>query len=134
MQNVVCLVTSLVFAAHALLGCGAHRTCEHRTAVLDEQVHSHAAHECAIHHGGHSDAPADDEHHSPEPCSHTVCSYVKVETQQADLSHDVRLAWIALAPVDASAVEAVGAAVGEPVCRADLSSTQLYVWHCALII
>jgi hypothetical protein len=125
-------MTSLVFAAHALLGCGAHRTCEHRTAILSDAAATHMEHDCDAHHAGHDDVPCDDERSGS--CSHSVCSYVKAEAQRIDLSNDLLALSSALAPVELGPGNATAAAVLEPVCRFDLSSTQLYVWHCALII
>jgi hypothetical protein len=58
---------------------------------------------------------------------------VKAETQQIDLSDAIVAFSAALSPVDAGQGNAMTGAV-QPVCRADLSSTQVYVWHCALII
>jgi hypothetical protein len=134
MQSLVCLLTSLVFAAHAVLGCGAHRTCEHGTATWADATARHAEHACVAHHNGHDATPCDNHQHSSEPCSHSVCSFVKAETQRVDVSSDVIALWAASAPAELGLGDAGSAAVFEPICRADLSSTQLYVWHCALII
>jgi hypothetical protein len=134
MQSIVCLLTSLLFAAHALLGCGAHRACEHGTAIWAGSATAHAEHECVAHHDGHDGAPSDKDHDSSEPCSHSVCSFVKAETQRVDKSNDVVTSWVLSAPVELGQGDAASLAVFEPVCRTDLSSTQLYVWHCALII
>jgi hypothetical protein len=133
MQTFVCVLTSLVFAAHALLGCGAHRTCEHRTAILADSAVRHAEHACRAHHEEHDEAPCDGDHESPDPCSHSVCSYVKAETQRVDLLNDTLALRAALTPVELQD-DAAAAAVFQPVCLADISSTHLYVWHCALII
>jgi hypothetical protein len=54
--------------------------------------------------------------------------------QQVDVSSHMVALWAGLLPVDACHGKATTAAVSEPVCWADLSSAQLYVWHCALII
>jgi hypothetical protein len=134
MQNVLCLLTSLVFAVHALLGCAAHRSCGHRAAILPRDHEECGVHACVTHHEGHDSQPADDEHDSPAPCSHSVCSYVKAETQQVDLRNAIVAFWAVLRPIDLGPSGAVTAAVSEPICQADISSTQLFVWHCALII
>jgi hypothetical protein len=54
--------------------------------------------------------------------------------QQVDLSNAVVTFGVALAPIDLGSGDAMTASVSESVCRADISSTQLFVWHCALII
>jgi hypothetical protein len=133
MQSFVCLLTSLVLAAHAVLGCGAHRPCEHRAAILADGTAAHAGHECAAHHG-HSDLPCEKERDSSEPCSHSVCSFVKAETQRVDLSNDAVTSWAGSASLALSQSGTLTAAIREPVFRADITSTHLYVWHCALII
>jgi hypothetical protein len=134
MRTLVCLLTSLVFAVHALVGCGAHRSCEHRTAILSGHQVAHESHDCVAHHHGDREAPEDGEHDSSAPCSHSVCSYVKAETQQVDLSNAFVAFWTAMGPIEVGPSGAMSAAIVQPVCRGDLSSTQLYVWHCALII
>jgi hypothetical protein len=134
MKFLICLLTSLVFAAHALLGCGAHRSCELGTAILagsgavDEERH------CAAHDCGNGETPCDGDREPSETCSHSACSYVKAESQRVDAADDVAAFCATPAPVDLQHFAATSAAVLEPVCRVDLSSTQLYVWHCALII
>jgi hypothetical protein len=134
MQVFLCVLTSLVFASHALLGCGVHRTCEHRTAILADSAATNAKHHCDTHHDGHEEEPGDPQRESSEPCSHSACSYVKGETQRIDSSKDVVALWAAMAPIASNQADAVTASVRQPVCQADFSSTQLYVWHCALII
>ena len=128
------LLTSLVFAAHAMLGCGAHRTCDHSSAIVNCAPSSHAVQECVAHQSGHGEKPSHHGHEPSAPGSHSVCSYVKAETQRIDLSNDVAALFAAIAPVDPIHDGIFTHAVGAPICRADLSSTQLYVWHCALII
>jgi hypothetical protein len=134
MRTLICLLTILAFAAHASLGCGAHRTCEHSTTVASEAhtCHKHS-HSVAAHHRDHN-ATADHEEGEPcDPCSHSDCSYVKAETQQVDAASPLASSF-ALLPVSLTEVSESTNRFDEPVCQADLSSTQLYVWHCALII
>lgn len=134
MQRIVYLLTSLVFAAHALLGCAAHRTCGHRTAVFTGQPENHADRDCAAHYASHGNEPGEDRHQSPETCWHSACSYVKAETPRVDVSANWAASWAVLGPVEKGQADAWAADVGEPVHRVDFSSAQLYVWHCALII
>jgi hypothetical protein len=134
MQFSVSLLTSLMFAAHALLGCVAHRTCEHRSAIVSCTATSHAGHACTAHHDGHDGEPAEHEGGSSESCLHSDCSYVKADTQQVDLSADMALLIGTIVAVDPHHEGSFAAAIRDPICRADLTSTQLFVWHCALII
>jgi len=134
MQLFLHVLTSLVFVTHALLGCGAHRACEHSTTVNSTVAAHHAEHQCAAHHADLGDEPGQHEGEPSPPCPHSDCSFVKAETQRVDLSHDVT-AWIAAIALVGSVHDGgLADAVYEPICRVDLSSTQLYVWHCALII
>jgi hypothetical protein len=134
MRTFICLLTSFVFAVHASLGCGAHRTCEHSTTVASgaRTCHQHAHGATADRHD-RSTAP---EHGGEEPCdpgSHSDCSYVKAELQQVDAASHLAFSF-ALLPLVAAEVGESPNCFGVPVCQADLSSTHLYVWHCALII
>jgi hypothetical protein len=65
---------------------------------------------------------------------HSDCSYVKADTQQVDLSADMALLIGTIVAVDPHHEGSFAAAIRDPICRADLTSTQLFVWHCALII
>jgi hypothetical protein len=59
---------------------------------------------------------------------------VKADTQRLDVSNAMTALLPALVATN-SRTDAPGtSAVETPLCQADLSSTQLYVWHCALII
>jgi hypothetical protein len=103
-------------------------------AVLDCTARHHAAHECDSHSCHDEGQPGHEEHEPSPPCQHSICSFVKAEIQRIDFSNDV-VAWFPpAAALDSIQNGHVAATFGEPICRADLSSTQLYVWHCALII
>ena len=132
MQFLLRLFTGFVFAAHAMLGCGAHRSCDHNTAVAISSAH-HADHHCAANHEGHS-APHDD-NHAPDPnCQHSNCSFVKAEKQQDLSAADF---WSTLLPSHIVVVTddyQLASEIDRPVFLADHSSTPLFVWHCALIL
>jgi hypothetical protein len=132
MQLIVSSLTCLLFAAHAVLGCIAHRTCEHHSTIAHTAA-DHAEHDCTAHHEHHDCDPADRDH-SADNCSHSDCSYVKADTQRLDISNATTALLPALVTTN-SLTDGLGtSAVETLLCRADLSSTQLYVWHCALII
>jgi hypothetical protein len=94
--------------------------------------HDHS-HGVTAHHHDHDAVPDHDSDEPCEPCSQSDCNYVKAETQQVDSASHVAISF-ALLPVSRTEISESRGRVVEPVCRADLSSTQLYVWHCALII
>lgn len=134
MERLLQIVTSVVFAAHALLGCGVHYACRHNpTREVCSAAHDHV-HGCAGHHEGESPEPCDD--HSPAaPCQHVSCSFVKAETVRLDQSSG-HVEWMAASATPLELVESpqVFLTVNEPLCAADLTSTPLFVWHCALIL
>jgi hypothetical protein len=134
MRTFICLLTTFVFAFHASLGCGAHRACGNSTVMFGnaEVGHNHVR-DITGHHHDHN-GTADHEDNQPcEPCSNSDCSYVKAETQQVDAAGHLTLgtALLTFSPIETSEPPS---RYSEPLCKADLSSTQLYVWHCALII
>jgi hypothetical protein len=63
-----------------------------------------------------------------------ACSFVKADTVR--IEHGERNASPIASPLCLRHMEAaqVGRAECEPICVANLSSTHLYVWHCALLI
>ncbi len=131
MPAVVFLLTSLVFAVHALLGCGIHHACEYGAEVVAAasgcEKHGHSHEHC--HHGGHPPH----EHEPCEPCAHASCSYVKAETQQ--VSSLVQMTYVFMLPaVEPYVVSLRAGSVRAPEMRGDCYATELYVWHCALII
>jgi hypothetical protein len=132
MQLIVSSLTCLFFIAHAALGCIAHRTCEHHSTIA-HAVAEHADHDCTAHHDHHDSESADDDH-SPDNCSHSDCSYVKADTQRLDVANAMTALLPALVATDSLFNASSTSATETPLCRADLSPTQLYVWHCALII
>jgi hypothetical protein len=134
MERLIQIVTSVVFAAHALLGCGVHHTCRHNPVVaVCSTTHDHS-HHCASHHEGESHESGGEQ--SPaEPCQHVSCSFVKAETVRLDqgVGH---VEWIIpVAPaIELTATSQRLLALHEPLCTADLNSTPLFVWYCALVI
>jgi hypothetical protein len=125
------VLTSLVFAAHAVLGCGVHHACHEACAGAVA-----AGHSCSHHgHDEGPDAPPGEGEHSPgRPCQHLACSFVKADTVRVDQGEHV--SWDAttlLFSARAEAAQRPGTA-GKSICAADLSSAQVYVWHCALLI
>lgn len=124
MRNFVSLVTSLVFCVHATVGCNTLHAWSH-DAADGHALSRHTAHDQSSEH--QRSVPERD-----RVCP--ACSYVKADAPQFELSNDVVVSWVASAPLDVGSLAAVTAAVGEAVFPVDLSSTHLYVWHCALII
>jgi hypothetical protein len=134
MERLIQIVTSVVFAAHALLGCGVHYSCRHNPAREICSATQHVHHDCGGHHEGQSHESSDEG--LPEaPCQHVSCSFVKAETVRVDqgVGH---VEWIAAAAmlVEPAATPQVFLTANEPLCAADLTSTPLFVWHCALVI
>ncbi|MCI0334944.1 MAG: hypothetical protein L0228_17190 [Planctomycetes bacterium] len=111
-----------------------HHACQHGVTAVLCTAQRHAEHHCDGHHAGDGEQPVDGDHAPADPCQHAVCSYVKAETQRVDLSDGGAASFTLAAPVNTATDVQVASAKSEPICRADLSSTHLYVWHCALII
>ncbi len=133
MQFSLQLFASGVFAVHAVLGCGVHHACQHGVAAGRCTAQRHAEHHCD-HHSGDREQPAGGEHAPADPCQHAVCSYVKAETQRVDLADGDAASFTTMSPVNATPAAQAASAISESLCKADLSSTHLYVLHCALII
>lgn len=127
------LLVGLVFAAHALVGCGVHHLCQHGVSILHCTASDEAEHACHSHGCHHDSEPTDDGDEPSPPCNHSICSFVKAETSRVDFSDFVVPCFMA-----ATAVESIDngpeALACEPICRDHLVATHLYVWHCALII
>jgi hypothetical protein len=141
MQRTVQIITSAIFALHALLGCAMHHSCQHGVAVARCEVgKKHQAHHCTCRHHAvaHDDdgasEPCHDDHAPADPCKYTSCSYVKAETQRVNLADHQVAAVLPAATIVALHSSPIASAVCVPVSRADLSATEIYVWHCALII
>jgi hypothetical protein len=134
MVRLIQFVTSVVFAAHALLGCGVHYTCRHNPAVAVCSTADHHSHDCASHHEDDSQESSDDPAPAA-PCQHVSCSFVKAETVRVEqgMGH---VEWIVqVAPsIELTATSQRILVANEPLCAADLTSTPLFVWHCALVI
>lgn len=128
------LLTSLAFAAHALLGCGVHHVWQQGSAVFEHAELSCSHHGDLSHYPGHSPAPADHQPCPSERCPHIGCTFVKADTVRIDLNDQTA------SPVATPrcAVQASFTDFGRAECDvaglAKLSSAHLYVWHCALLI
>jgi hypothetical protein len=127
------LLTSLVFAAHALLGCGVHQLCQHATEPVERAAHHCSHHDGPAGHPSESQAPADGHRCPLQTCQHIACSFVKSDTVRID--HGERN----LAPVTLPihTTPAAASPFDHAWCdssKANLSSARLYVWHCALLI
>jgi hypothetical protein len=134
MERLIQIVTSVVFAAHALLGCGVHFTCRHNPAVEVCAADHHHAHDCASHDEGSPYESGEDE--SPQaPCQHVSCSFVKAESVRLDYGGQL-VNLLAATPtlLEPVMLPHVYRTANEPLCAADLTSTPLFVWHCALVI
>ena len=128
------LLTSLVFAAHALLGCGVHHVCQNGSAIGERAAQPCSHHDGPAGHREDSPGPADDAQRPSRSGQHTACSFVKADTVR--IEHGERYASPIAGPLCLRRMEAVqvGRVECEPICEANLSSTHLYVWHCALLI
>jgi hypothetical protein len=90
MKRFQSVLASLMFAAHALVGCGAHQACQYSATSQHDDEHTpgeHAHHDCGAH-DGESSTPCDHES-SPAACDHEDCSYLKVNSSQADVNADL---------------------------------------------
>jgi hypothetical protein len=124
------LLTSLVFAAHALLGCGVHHVWQQAPPIAVAAGHSCSHHD----HNKGPEAPAGGERSPGPPCQHLACSFVKADTVRVDQGEDESWALASLlCPARAGAAQQLRSAANT-ICAADLSSAQVYVWHCALLI
>jgi hypothetical protein len=134
MQRFYRLLANVLFGVHALAGCNAHHAWSHGVASYDQSAVQHADHDCLSDHHDHPHVPSRDSEGPAHPSQHDACSFVKAETVRINHGYSYD-AWLtALLPVDQCPCDQLAFADFEPICRADLSSTQLYVWHCALII
>jgi hypothetical protein len=134
MQHFHRITTILIFAIHAMLGCGAHHTCAHAQATAVGRADRHADHGCpAGHH--HDSAPDEDNDREPaSPCQHVACSFVKVDPLPVDQGQG-DVAWVSawMLADGANSAQPIPAAFDLP-CKANQPSVQIYVWHCALLI
>jgi hypothetical protein len=124
----------LVFAAHAVLGCGVHHVCLHGSTIAEGIDHQCSHHDAVPGPCGQSQAPADDGPCPLDRCQHMSCSFVKADTVRID--HGERSGSLVGAPLQAVYTFAAQRRLAdcEPACPAILSAAQLYVWHCALLI
>lgn len=130
MQIFVCVLTSLFLAVNAMVGC----PCGHRTTLLGDSPTPHGTHFGTVHHDGHGGGNEHKEPTDPDPCPHASSNYVKAQLTHIDVSPDAFLPHSAVDPSTPYAPKATTSNELRPRCRLDLSSAQIYVWHCALII
>lgn len=130
MQFFVCLLTSLVFAVHVIVGC----TCGHRTKWLGDLAAPQADYARDGRYGDPGGGDRRGGQQSPKSCPHAASNYLKAELKQVDASPGTMSLY---AFQDLSATrepQAPTSSVVQPVCRLEISNAQLFVWHCALII
>lgn len=137
MQRYMRILTALLLAVHAMVGCCAHHACGagvdcgHKQATLALHAWGGAvtvddafvAHETS--HEGQL---------PPKPCSHGKCTYVAAAAARVDLGSEP-CPWTAaaLGTVARSAASASNAAM--PLnCRTAAVGPSLYVCYCALLI
>ncbi|MEX0612098.1 MAG: hypothetical protein WD229_08250 [Pirellulales bacterium] len=134
MQRFTQLLTSVIFAAHALLGCGVHHICQHGSVVVESAAHQCSHHDGPASHRGDSHAPADNHQCPMQQCQHMACSFVKTDTVRID--HGERTISLVASLHCTAQTDAAQThhAACDPICKANFSSVQLYVWHCALLI
>jgi hypothetical protein len=133
MQQIQHALTCLVFVAHAMLGCCVHHLCEH-DPLQGEHLAAHAHHN---HFACHSDAPDGPSHeHSDNDhqCDHVACSFVKADSLHVDFERQLSPFDIILSFEFDSLPSLAKTASWPAICKADISSAHLYVWHCALLI
>jgi hypothetical protein len=137
MRRIVYFVMSLLFAAHVAVGCCLHHV--HREAC---HSHSHLV-GCAEEHqhellppleGTDSDqAPPYDDHHPANQCEHSVCTYVRAENTLLDVSSTLSAA-VSIATPNLL-LKSSEFSLESPFSKVLLAPrTELYVWHCALLI
>jgi hypothetical protein len=128
------ILMSVVFAVHALLGCSAHCACPHNPVLHIVGTLCQTEHDVGKHGEGESHEPCD--HDSPDcDCQHVSCSYVKADTVRF-VQGGGHVARVTLTPVLVGTSQSSQHFVRDSgqLAAANLSSTPVYVWHCALVI
>jgi hypothetical protein len=124
------LLTTLVFAAHAILGCGVHHLC---AVPVELPSHGCSQHGGLMSHHSESPVPTDGEDRSGHSCNHTACAFVKADTPR--IEHGERSLLPVCVPIPIARVPAAVLYWQSPEkIGAGILSAQLYVWHCALLI
>ena len=136
MQHFHRAITTILFAAHALLGCCAHHACAFNSAfhgTHDAIVAAHAGHDCADSHG-RSHEPVENGEPPRDPCHHDSCSYVPVQPPRVD--HDGgQVLWLAaVMPSPTGEAEYVSPTTCDSGFPVGSYSDDLYVRFCALLI
>lgn len=123
--------TSLLFAAHVLLGCCAHHAhgqgCQagYEVAVMGDHCDHHDAGQTSCHGADHCPGG---------PCSHGWCTYVKIDGVRVDRDSS-QSPWVA-SPAALADLLAAACPWGEhvPMVPVEAHSPRLYLLHCALVI
>jgi hypothetical protein len=127
------ILTSLLFAAHAVFGCCTHHV--HRSeGLVERQALCDDMHAGASEHSSHGDAPDEGHQHRGNGCEHFQCVYVKAEIEggQIDLIDCGYSPAFAYSDIYSQTVSGSLRSLAASFAHAD--STELYVWHCALLI
>jgi hypothetical protein len=133
MREFIGILTSLVFASHAALGCCAHHAhaARHGSAgahgVGSDWRHDHAGHE-------HNDTPVDEEEHSSGGCDDGSCVFLKSDLAKVHVAGNHALCLPADAACAVQRPNMRAAAISFRTLSVDARSAELYVWHCALLI
>lgn len=134
MQRFTCLLTNLIFGAHALIGCNPIHAWSHGFESNDSAAAQPADHNSLADHRDNPLAPANNNEDPAHPDQHDSCSFVKASTVRIDRG-DSHVSWLtALTPPNYGPVVHASHAACEPILNANFDSAQLYVWHCALLI
>jgi hypothetical protein len=126
-------LTTLLFAAHAMLGCCAHHACGAEVARHDELVATHADHHCSTDHGD-SHEPGENGEQPFGPCHHDACSFVKIQPVRVDHGGGQGL-WVAAElPLISGGIDEISKSLFEAGLPAPSCPARLYVRFCALLI
>lgn len=136
MHRLASVSTSLLFAAHVLMGCCAH----HAHGHAHPAVHAYAAAGqwsgcCPCDHHECDEAVSHDAGGRPgEPCSHGWCTYVRVEDTQIDHDGFQVPSTFFIPPPNATATAGCSSTEYVSMATADAPPAHLYLLHCALVI
>ena len=135
MQQISRTFTTMLFAAHALLGCCAHHACGAGVAANDLgdcSVACHSDDHCPAEHGTSHD-PAEEGQAPCGPCDHESCSFVKVQPVRVD-DGSGQVGWIAAVVPAASHVNTASQTLIDAGFPFASYAAPLYVRFCALLL
>lgn len=134
MHRLASVSTSLLFAAHVVLGCCAHHAHAHEGEAWHEEGATSVCCDGRCDHAGVGQTPSHDAGDCPSHCcSHVWCTFVRVE--QAQIDRDVAPAISAVLPISPAIS---GHASGAPTEDSTIATpsaqvAHLYLVNCALL-